>query len=65
MNPFTPTINLTNSFENSMRRMGPIIRPLEGHILPEDSLLLNAVIGKAKDFRDFKVRDIQDWVYLR
>lgn len=45
--------------------MGHIIRPLEGDILPEDSLLLNVVVGKAKDIRGFRDRDIQDLVYLR
>ena len=48
-----------------MRKMDPIIKPLEGDILPEDSLLLNAIVGKAKDVRDVKIRDIQDRVYLR
>lgn len=63
MNPFSPTINLMNC--NTMRRMGPVIRPLEGDISPEDSLLLNAIVDKAKDYRDFKERDIRDLVYLK
>lgn len=45
--------------------MDHIIRSLEGDILPEDSLLLNAIVEKAKDIRDFKERNIQDWVYLK
>lgn len=65
MNPFSPTINLMNGNKNTMRRMGPVIRPLEGDISPEDSLLLNAIVDKAKDYRDFKERDIRDLVYLK
>lgn len=31
----------------------------------EDSLLLNVVVGKVKDVRDFQERTIQGWVYLK
>lgn len=45
--------------------MGQKFSAMVGDLAPEDSLLLNAVVGKVKDVRDFQERTIQDWVYLK
>lgn len=58
-------INLVQGQGRAIRRMGQRFSAEDGDLVPEDSLLLNAVVGKVKDVRDFQERTIQDWVYLK
>ena len=61
----TEMINLVQGHGPAIRRIGQRFSAEDGDLAPEDSLLLNAVVGKVKDVRDFQERTIQDWVYLK
>ena len=45
--------------------MGPKFSAQDGDVVPEDSLLLNAVVGKVKDIRDFQENTIREWVQFK
>lgn len=60
-----PIINLVQGQGPSIRRFSQKLEAFEGDLMLEDSLLLNVVVGKVKDVRDFQERTIQGWVYLK